>query len=62
MKLAKTFDKDIAEKIKESGFPYMIESINRETVFVFTLTKELSALIAGSEYEDKVFFGDKLTF
>lgn len=62
MKFVKTFDIDTAEKIKAGGFPCMTETVNRETVFVFTLTEELSALIKGSAYEDKVFFGEKLLF
>ena len=59
---AKTFDKVIAEKIELKGFPYITETVNRETVYVFELTEELSALIDALDCGADMLYGNKLVF
>lgn len=58
-KLIKTFDKNIAQSLKEKGFNYRLESINKQEVYVFLYTNKLRQEVS-KVYNDNTFFTDTI--
>lgn len=57
MKLIKTFDKSLALSLKEKGFDFRIENINRQEVYVFLYTNKLQQTIS-KNFDKNSFFTD----
>lgn len=57
MKLIKTFDKSLALSLKEKGFDFRLENINKQDVYVFLYTNKLQQIIS-KNFDKNSFFAD----
>lgn len=60
--LIKTINKEIATKLINNGFTYVVERVNSQMIYSFLYTKELEDFLRDDFSKEDFFFEKKLRF